>query len=65
MVRLIHDEYIDGQARYQRYAGLASDTKPVQGMCTGSEFLEVDTGAVYFFDEEGNAGSEWILPSDS
>lgn len=36
-------------------AGLSTDTKPT-GVVTGSDFTEVDTGDVYFFDE----GSGWV-----
>ena len=37
-------------------AGLSTDTKPTDGIVTGSDFTEVDTGDVYFFDEE----SDWV-----
>ena len=41
---------------YREYAGLHNDTKPTEGVETGSLFLEVDTGDVYAFDE---AGGQW------
>ncbi len=35
-------------------AGLSTDTKPSGAtIATGSTFIEVDTGTVYFFDEVG------------
>lgn len=37
-------------------AGLSTDDKPTAGIATGSDFTEVDTGDVYFFDEE----SDWV-----
>lgn len=37
-------------------SGLHDDTKPTNNIATGSLFLEVDTGDVYAFDEEGG---EW------
>ena len=42
-----------GTVNYARYAGLSTDDKPTAGVATGSEFLEVDTGDVYAFDEVG------------
>ena len=49
----------DAYVRYIEAPGLSTDTKPVTGIATGSLFLEVDTGDVYAFDEEGNTGEEW------
>ena len=40
--------------------GLSTDDKPVSGLVTGSKFIEVDTGLVFLFDEEGDTGEEWI-----
>ena len=39
------------------YAGLSTDTKPTEGLATGSFFMEVDTSKAYFFDEESG---DWI-----
>lgn len=38
---------------YIEAAGLSTDTKPEDKIATGSLFLEVDTGDVYAFDEDG------------
>ena len=39
---------------YFEFAGLSTDTpKPSECVATGSLFLEVDTGDVYAYDEEG------------
>lgn len=43
---------------YCEYAGLSTDTKPTEGINTGSKFVEVDTGDEYLFDSES---VEWIL----
>lgn len=44
--------YEDGaEVNYKKIAGLSTDTKPTTGLCTGSEFLEVDTGKIWYFDE--------------
>lgn len=56
---LVHD-YITGDTAYAEFAGLSTDTKPVDQIVTGSIFVEVNTGKVYFFNEEGDAGSEWV-----
>lgn len=40
------------------YAGLAADVKPTD--CgNGSDFIEMDTGTVYFFDEESTTWVEF------
>ena len=40
---------------YHEFSGLSTDTKPTGAdIATGSTFVEVDTGDVYFFDEESN-----------
>ena len=45
--------------RYKELAGLSTDSKPVDPIdavvvtATGSRFLEVDTGDVYAYDEDG------------
>lgn len=41
--------------RYNEYAGLSTDTKPTEGVGTGSLFHEVDTKKVYAFN-----GTEWV-----
>ena len=43
---------ITGKLNYYEYAGLSTDTKPTEHVATGSTFTEVDTGHVYFFNEE-------------
>lgn len=54
MVRVnnAHDVVI-GEVKYFEFAGLSTDTKPTEGIATGSLFLEVDTGDVYAYDESG------------
>lgn len=48
---------ITGQKKYYELAGLSTDTKPTwEDISTGSLFMEVDTGDVYSYDEEG---TEW------
>lgn len=44
---------------YVEMSGLSTDTKPTEGIMTGSLFMEVNTGDVYAFDEDGASGSEW------
>ena len=39
------------------YAGISTDSKPVEGVATGAIFVEVDTGKVYFFNEASNT---WV-----
>ena len=62
MIRVLDaKDVITGEERYIEYAGLSTDTKPVEEkIATGSTFLEVDTGDVYFFNEDAAPGSEWV-----
>ncbi len=56
MVRILKQEQFDPDQSYIEATGLSTDTKPTTGLITGSSFMEVDTGAVYLFDE---VASEW------
>ena len=51
--------------KYVKFADLSTDTKPTGSYATGSEFFEVDTGTTYYYDEDGDAGSEWVDPTAS
>ena len=59
MVRFLKTGIKSGDKQYVEIAGLSTDTKPTYGIVTGSLFLEVDTGDVYAFNEEGDTGHEW------
>lgn len=48
--------FYDGK-KTMEYQGLSTDEKPTSVAATGSIFVEVDTGKVFFFDEES---AEWI-----
>ena len=51
---------IDGVSYYE-FSGKSTDTKPTfAGIATGSLFLEVDTGDVYAYDEEGAVDAKWL-----
>ena len=60
MVRATKGGPVSGGKHYAEYSGLSTDDKPTESVMTGSLFLEIDTGDVYAFDEEGAAGSEWL-----
>jgi hypothetical protein len=51
MIRELVYKGFDPDQRFVEYAGLSTDTKPTEGLVTGSTFMEVDTGDVYLFDE--------------
>lgn len=53
MIRILVDQPFDGEKRYIEVAGLSTDSKPTDGIITGSSYLEVDTGDAYLFDEVG------------
>ena len=60
-VRILKKEVLVDDSVYKEVACLSTDDKPVEAnLATGSLCLEVDTGDVYAYDEEGNAGSEWL-----
>lgn len=58
MIRITNSHDVQyGTVKYLEYAGLSTDTKPTDtNIATGSLFMEVDTGDVYAYDEEGG---EW------
>lgn len=60
MVRIIEKKLQNDDVNYYEFSGLSTDTKPTQNIATGSVFLEVDTGSVFFYDESGAEGEEWI-----
>ena len=37
------------------YMGLSTETKPTEGLATGSLFIELDTGTVYYFNADTSA----------
>lgn len=41
------------------YFGLSTDDKPESGVGNGSCFIEMDTGKLYFFDEDDASWIEW------
>lgn len=49
-----NSEYLE----YQEIACLSTDTKPTDGIITGSILTEVDTGKVFFYNESAN--DPWI-----
>jgi len=52
--------YSFDKAAYVEYCGLSTDTKPVGNFMTGSIFVEVNTGKVFFYNAAGSPGSEWV-----
>ena len=64
MIRTIESKLTDINRAYVEMRALSTDTKPSNydptnniGLATGSIFTEVDTGAVFFFDE---ASETWV-----
>ena len=39
--------------------GLSTDTKPASTENNGTCFIEMDTGAIYFYDAENETWLEW------
>lgn len=61
MIRLLKDQAFVPGKNYIEAAGLSTDQKPTTGIVTGSRFLEVNTGAIYEFDE---VGGTWAKVED-
>ena len=59
MVRAIKSRLFASGLKHAEIYGLSTDSKPTGGLVTGSKFTEVDTGAVYLYDET-NDGT-WYL----
>lgn len=60
MVRILVDKMHTNEKCYIEVSCLSTDTKPVGNFVTGSILNEVDTGKVYFYNEEANSGAEWV-----
>lgn len=61
-MRTLHEKLVGyddtGKAiYYKEIAGESDETKPTDGLATGSKFWEVDTGKISGFSESGN---DWI-----
>lgn len=46
-------QYGEDAVSYCKIAGLSTEDKPTSGIATGSEYLEVNTGDTYVYDEDG------------
>ena len=58
MTRITSAGTIKDGKQYLELAGLSTDSKPTEGVLTGSVYIEVDTGKPYFFDEESESWME-------
>ena len=64
MVRIIEEKFLAVGLHYYKFAGKTGDTKPVaDDICTGSQYLDIQTGKTYYYDEAGTTGNEWIDPT--
>lgn len=41
------------------YYGKSTDEKPTRTVLNGRAFIEIDTGKIYFFDEDAKEWVEW------
>ena len=57
MISTIDSKLTASNRAYVELAGIHTDTKPTDGIATGSIFTEVDTGTVFFFNE---ASETWV-----
>ena len=58
MIRFYKSEQVDNEKIMIEIACLSTDTKPEDGIATGSLALEVHTGKIYAFDEVGENWAE-------
>ena len=49
---------ISTNGNIKNYMGLSGEDKPTEGLATGSLFIELDTGTVYYFSE---ADGDWAV----
>lgn len=49
----------NGYGSYGHGFCLSADEKKTEGILNGSDCVEMDTGTVYFFDEENSEWLEW------
>ena len=52
MIRTLERKAFTNDKLFCKFAGNSSDSKPTDGIVTGSSFLEVDTGITFLFDED-------------
>ena len=52
MIRVLYERVFDDGLKYIEGACVADDTKPTEGIVTGSKLVEADTGDVYMFYED-------------
>lgn len=64
---LVRDSADPAERKYVVHlAGHSSATKPIdENYATGSDFLEVDTTKVYFYDEQTDGGKWWPVGGES
>lgn len=59
MVRSVRlNYYMEDDKSLEEFYGLSDDTKPTDGIATGSVFFEVDTSAIFIYDEENSTWYE-------
>ena len=58
MIRFYNSEQVDNEKVMVEIACLSTDSKPTDGIATGSLALEVNTGKIYAFDEVGENWAE-------
>lgn len=49
----------DPRSNVQTIYGLSTDAKPTDGIGNGWAFVEMNTGKLYFYNEDGTAWIEW------
>ena len=52
MIRTLERRAFTADKLLCKFAGNSSDSKPTEGIVTGSSFIEVDTGITFLFDED-------------
>ena len=60
MVRTIYAGNMQGGKQYVEMACISTDVKPIGAYMTGSLLHVVDTKKIYSYNEDANAGEEWV-----
>lgn len=57
MISVPDQKVIENGKIFATFFGTSSDNKPIDGIATGSSFVEVDTGKAFLFNESTSA---WV-----
>ena len=57
-IRILETQLLKDGLHWIKAAGPSGVSKPTSGICSGSFFIETDTGKVYVYDETSTAWTQ-------